>query len=152
MKWGHVSLALLCLSRGETLWRCIASETVVRHFLLVLFGDYNPSFLQLPLQSWNKVINNIWYFSDKLNKIPRCFANVRLLPELSLECLFPTVRFHFPFVMFKFIKNRHYVSISIESQGQASRWSQPIDTNQGADSWTWLLLNYSSREDWKLRL
>ena len=152
MKRGHVSLALLWLSHGETLWRCITSETVVRHFLPILFGDYNLSLLQLPLQSRNKEINNIRYSSDALNKIPRCFANVRLLPELSLECLFPTVRFHFPFVMFKFMKNRHYISISIESQGQASHWSQPTDTNWGADSWNWLVLNYPSREDWNLRL
>lgn len=82
MKQGHILLALLWLSRGETLWRFITPETAVRHFLLLLFGDYNLPLLQLPLQSRNKVINNIWYFSDVLNKIPRYFANVRLLPEL----------------------------------------------------------------------
>lgn len=60
---------------------------------LILFSDYKLLLLQLPLQSQNKVINNIQYFSDVWNKIPCCLANVRLLPELSLECLFLTVRF-----------------------------------------------------------
>lgn len=52
-----------------------------------------------------------------------CFANVRLLPELSLKCLLRTARFHFPFVMGKFMENREYIPIPAESQGQVSPWS-----------------------------